>query len=202
VTSVLSVLKNLLRFRLGGSAIETALDTGAPKECRSVIMKQLCLCALALLLASCSSPKPSAAYGPDTLGGNRKIQSEVLQDLFTPDEWKDLLARPYAGFVILRGMIAEDGHVANPKIFQSYPDGSRDKMALEFGPNWKIRIPTINSRMPHLAEIYVVFYEGTKFTRKAIVFGTPLNNDVAPTRMSAPSNDQRLDKAIIYVASY
>lgn len=124
------------------------------------------LAATTMLLTAC---KTSETYPPNSIAGNRSIPVRELSYCFDSEGWDKIRTAPYDGYVVLRGKIV-DSELKVTGIVESYPDNSRDRLALEFAKELYAREFSLGSRIPTQATVHALFYETGQEPNVAIVY--------------------------------
>ncbi|WP_152032838.1 hypothetical protein [Ereboglobus luteus] len=142
------------------------------------IINALLISTVLLALAGCqsSSSKPT----PVTLATNPNSPNNLIQQFYGTAQWNRIKDMKYDGFVIMRGVIADNRTIPNPRIIKSYPDNSRDMMALDFAKDIRITPVTVGGRIRGSGEIYVYFYETKLPPREALVIAKQ-QDTIGPT---------------------
>ena len=104
-----------------------------------------------------------------TLATNPNAPNDVIQEFYSASRWNQIKNLKYDAFVVLRGVIADNRTIPNPRITKSFPDNQRDAMALDFARDIRISPVTIGGRIRGSAEVHVYFYETTRRPRQALV---------------------------------
>ncbi len=129
-----------------------------------------------LLLAGCESvPTTVSPNLTHTLVGNGHLPNEEIRDFYPPEQWAQVADRPYAGFVILRGVVNWDNEVKANRVRMAYPDESRVELARRFSSEIKLPLSMAGSRVKPNAEVYVVFYDNDDGSHTALVFAKQLS---------------------------
>ncbi|MDF9827157.1 hypothetical protein M2103_000785 [Ereboglobus sp. PH5-5] len=129
-------------------------------------------------LAGCqsSSSKPT----PVTLATNPKAPNDLIQMFYGGAQWNRIKDMQYDGFVVMRGIIADNRTIPNPRIVKSFPDDSRNERALEFAKEIRLTPVTVGGRVRGAGEIHVYFYETKIPPREALVIAKQ-QDTVGPT---------------------
>lgn len=98
---------------------------------------------------------------------------------------------PYDGYVIIRGSINRNKEVVFSKIEESFPDGRRNSMALEYAKGIPSESCNPGSRLKPRINVYVVFYETNSSPNRALVF-TKKEGDAAPGETFGGSTYMRM----------
>lgn len=118
------------------------------------------------LLAGCASESPapkSAAV----------IPWDDIKTLLNPRQRTTLESLQYTGYVILDAWVQDDGIVRVNRVTESFPDGSRDALAVAFAKKAVIRTQVLGSRISPTAVVYVVFYDHKLEGDIALTFARP-----------------------------
>ncbi|PTY08455.1 hypothetical protein DB347_02415 [Opitutaceae bacterium EW11] len=116
---------------------------------------------------------------------NRRLRGAALQGYYTAAEWSALKDVRFDGYVILRGALNHDGSVHSPASFISYPDHSRDEMAVSFSKRIRLKPTQVGSHISPWAEIYVVFYESGRKPSEALVYGEQIGATAAARQIGS-----------------
>lgn len=106
-----------------------------------------------------------------SLNGNIKIPEKEIRGFYSKEAWATIEDAPYDGCVIIRGSVKPNNVFRAGKIIESYPDDSRNKLALKLSKKVKLSSAKVGTRINPTADVYVLFYEENSDKRTALVFG-------------------------------
>ncbi|MBI3886788.1 MAG: hypothetical protein HY302_13815 [Opitutae bacterium] len=134
-------------------------------------LKRWALSTMALLAGCSSSPTvPTQIDAPTpSLASDKRLPAAEIQSFYSPILWAKLRGEPFKGFVVAEGDVQGSRFVAR-RILESYPDGSRNGLALGFLTNVALNVSTVGTNLQPKAMAYVVFYEGNFDGDMALIY--------------------------------
>jgi len=148
-------------------------------------MKLRHLAATMLVFSGCAA-QPTTV-GQDTLLSNPTIPTADLQSLYSDQRWSSVEHRRYDGYVLMQASAGDDSSVKIERVIESYPDHSRDSMAVAFGSRVKVDASRVGLYLAPSVRVYAVFYSGPLNSHTALVFPV-LQASAIPTRTSGHWN--------------
>ena len=133
-------------------------------------IRRLCFLLLAAVLTGCAGRPVAILPSVHTLTGNDRLPHAEMEKLSQSRQWALMRNLEYSGYVIMEGRIDEDDRVHVSKLSESYPDNSRDRLALALGNKTVIHARNIGSRIEAKAEVYVIFYEKLNDANLAFIY--------------------------------
>jgi len=135
-------------------------------------------CYVLLLALAGASPvraaAPEAAVKP-ALGTTRDLPSDGIAARVSPEQWKILHDLPYAGFVVLEGVIARDGTVDVRRVGQSTLSGAFEAKARELSHEVRLKAASVGTTLSPEAKVYVIFYPNIGGENLAVVYARQVN---------------------------
>ena len=128
------------------------------------------LALVAGLLAGCAAGNPPPSPGSSLVHGMDPLPWSDIEAILNPRQRSTLESLKYTAYVILDGWIEEDGHVRLNRTRQSFPDHTRDQLALAFGRKAVIHTPTSASKINPTVTVYVIFYDNAIEGQIALTF--------------------------------
>ena len=124
-----------------------------------------------LCLTGCETGVGPASTGTaNTLSANPLIPVHDLRNCFSTEGWDAIRNLEYDGYVIIRAFINSDKTLTVDKVVDSYPDDSRNALALKHADQVMLTPTRVGTNTTLHARIYAVFYENPPLPNKGIIF--------------------------------
>lgn len=116
---------------------------------------------LLMAVAGCAADPARLARSvgrPLTLTSDARLPAVELREFYSPTLWGRIRDEQFTGFVIVEADVSENRLLVR-RLVESFPDGSRNQLALRLLQGVELKVSTIGTNLPPRAVAYVVFYE-------------------------------------------